>query len=338
MANDHSNNQATSGFLAFDPDAMHSVSESLDSLACLAERTLSDLAMLGHCISEKLSRSESENLGLKIANGELLSELCCCRESEELAYEKLKLLREELRSNHLVRMVDSESAISKSNSCPLTARSWSTVNSNEQLDKRISALEQKQLEAECQLLSKKSVFTDNIERDSHSSMDNTASFQAGREELKSTLDVSQYYNTSNGELASNDKMESRLNASLIDMEVLWRRAMSLEQEAAALSRMLSKRDHEVAALGQQLAATNRVLAQREYQIARLEASLDEEHKRSERNREVAAKVIQASESQFSEADPILPHSSSLQPPPLLSPRPRPRARSACTLRFTIHSD
>jgi hypothetical protein len=248
-------------------------------LAAKASGSLEDLKTV---ISDKIGLLKSDQLELQLVNAQLASDLIASRESEETAYEKLKRLREvsSLRSS-ICCCLDSVCLQSRLCDATLTSRS---VGSNEALCHRIEMLERQ-------------VWGGNHERlAGNSNLRCRISHESAPEpghKFATSIGSRQSLNSSNDAVAiTNEVLRAKLTTATKDMEALWNRERSLSQEAATLARMLSNRDEDVANLRQQTDALKHILAQRNQEISHLQHLLVEEQKRSERNRDVAAKVIQ----------------------------------------------
>jgi hypothetical protein len=292
--------EETKEHAACDYSSILSPEDTLISIAFLAERTFSDLLILGNNIASKVAGLESERRRLKTENEELLSELQLSRESEEQAYEKLKLLREEYRITNCV-WTDSEAAAIESHTCvclayplacPLTARSRSSnISHDHLLSNGVVALERRGLGAGPLQSSKPCVPSESLERELQSVRISLAKAQAREEEFKYIVDQSRRRDGHAGELFSaNEKLKMRLASAQSELDKLWRRDKILGQEVAALTKTLARREQEISLLSQQVVSISRLLTQRDDNITLLETLLGEEQIRSKRNREVAAKV------------------------------------------------
>jgi hypothetical protein len=313
-------NQEINEHHTLDFSSIRSLEDSLLSIAYLAERTLSDLLILESKISEKLSSLETARRVLKVENEKLLIELRLSRESEEQAYEKLKLLREESRITSSV-WTDSEAAAIVSHTsvclayplaCPLTARSWTSDSSHhqqlsngtvtarswtsdsshhQQLSNGTVTFQRKNSGTEPLQSSRSSVFSDSLEQELYSLRICLANAQAREEELKHIADQSRRRDGYTCELISSNKdLKLLLASAQSELDKLWRREKSLCHEATAMTKTLSRREQEVSVLRQQVASISRLLSQRDDSIIMLETLLGEEQIRSKRNREIAAKV------------------------------------------------
>ena len=278
---------------------LDSPDDTLISIAYLAERTLSDLLILGNYVTDKISGLESAHRCLKTENEKLKSELRLSRESEEQAYEKLKLLREESRITNPV-LTDSEAATIESHTCvclaypsacPLTARSWSSdISHDQQLCSRVLTLDRRGFGDPVQS-SNIIAPPECLERALQSVRMSLAKAQAREEELKCIVEQSRRRDGYTGELIHlNEGLKMRLAAAQSELDNLWRRDKILGQELSALTKTLSRREQEVSLLSQQVTSISRLLTQRDDNITQLETLLGEEQMRSKRNREVAAKV------------------------------------------------
>lgn len=234
--------------------------------------------VLKNVISDKLQPLISEHFELQIANETLIADLRASRESEETAYEKLKRLREiSCARSSVCCCLDSRTY--QLNRLPhATGLSTSRyLESSDLLRQRISR-------------SNAAVETENPHSFCRMSYEPLDEWKVGLDSQKN-ITSNLLFDTSTESLeVSIRTLKAQLVTAANDLEAALRREKSLSEEAVILARMLSSRDHDVAMLRQQTMVLNEMLEERKLEISRLATLLEEERRRSERNREVAAKV------------------------------------------------
>ena len=261
------------------------LNQTISSLADLADRTMFDLLALKKCVSEKLIFIDS----LNATNEQLMAELRLSRESEELAYEKLKRLREIscLRES----LCSCMECTTPRCQCicaayPAISKLQGSDETKDQLSQRITALEQQVWQ-----VGRQGALTEVSANSYLGPYCNELSASAKKKQHKIRDSNSNYRKDMiGGLLVSHEVLKNQFSASPSEMASLRSREKSLSQEAATLARMLSKRDEDITILLGQTAALNTMVSQRNEEISRLEVLLQSEKIRSERNREIAAKV------------------------------------------------